>query len=186
MKKTCSNIVRTICLVIFTVFGFSVASAQDGKAADASPTPDTKQAQQRPELLRQLGLTQDQVVRIRRLNMARKPQMDAAQDRLKNATMSLDKAIYTDTLDEADVAAKIKEVQQAQAEVQRLRFMGEIAVRKILSPEQLVRFRELRERFAAERPRANQKRATDQPPGKGRPMNGNRQLVRPTVKTPLR
>ena len=185
MKNSYSTIASTICLVILMIFGFSAANAQNAKPAEALPTPDAKQGAKRPELFRMLGLTQDQVVRIRRLNMARKPQIDAAQDRLKNAMMSLDRAIYADTLDETDFAAKLKEEQQAQAEVQRLRFAGELAVRKILTPEQLVRFRELRERFAAERPRANQKLGDDQSPGNVRPLNRNRQLVRPPSKTPL-
>lgn len=173
-----------ICLVILAVFGSSVVNAQDGKPSNPSPTPESRQGQQRPELFRQLGLTQEQVGKIRRLNMARKPQIDAAQERLKKAMMALDQAIYADTLDETDVAAKVKEAQLAQAEVQRLRFLGELGVRKILTPEQLVRFRELRERFADDRQRVNQRRGTDQPPESVRPMNRGRQLVRPINKTP--
>ncbi len=184
MKHVFSTAVFIFCIVALTAFGSSTANGQDGKPAEASPTPDAKQGTKRPELFRMLGLTQDQVVRIRRLNMARKPQLDAAQDRLKNAMVSLDRAIYADTLDETDVVAKLKEEQQAQAEVQRLRFAGELAVRKILTPDQLVRFRDLRERLASERPRANQKRDGDQQLRSVRQLNRVGQPVRPTGKTP--
>lgn len=184
MKKFNRNLIFTICLAALTMLGSAVVYGQGARAAVPTPTPEAVQNPQRPELFRQLGLTQDQVAKIRRLNIARKPMADAAQDRLKRAMMALDQAIYADVLDEADVVAKVREAQQAQGEVQRLRFFNELAVRKILSPEQLVRFRELREGFASDRRRANQKRGGDQPPGNMRPMNSPRQLVRPTNRTP--
>lgn len=184
MKKFNLSFIFTICLAALTTVGAVTVIGQDVRTAVPTPTPEAAQNPQRPELLRQLGLTQDQVVKIRRLNSSRKPQLDAAQDRLKRAMMLLDQAIYADVLDEADVIAKVKEAQQAQGEVQRLRFFNELAVRKILSPDQLVRFRQLREGFASDRRRANQNRGSDKPPENMRPMNRPRQLVRPASKTP--
>lgn len=71
----------------------------------------------------------------------------AAQKRLRDATIALDQAIYADTLVEGEFETKLKEQQLAQAEVIRVRSMGELAIRKILTPEQLVKFRELRQQF---------------------------------------
>ena len=68
--------------------------------------------------------------------------------RLHNANRALDEAIYADTVDEAAFQSRLKEVNQAQAEVARLRFTNELAVRKILTADQLARFRDLRRRFA--------------------------------------
>jgi Spy/CpxP family protein refolding chaperone len=73
--------------------------------------------------------------------------MDAAQKKLRDATRSLNETIYADQVNESEVEARIKDRQVAQAEVERLRFMTELAVRRILTPEQLIKFRELRERF---------------------------------------
>jgi hypothetical protein len=42
----------------------------------------------------------------------------------------------------------LKELQLAQAEAAKLRYLNELGLRKILTPEQLARFRELRQRFA--------------------------------------
>jgi Spy/CpxP family protein refolding chaperone len=101
----------------------------------------------RGQLFRQLDLSREQIRQIRELNMERRPLMEAAQQRMRDATHALDAAIYADEVDDARVQAGLNEVQAAQAEVQRLRYTNELAIRRILLPDQLVRFRELRERF---------------------------------------
>ena len=97
--------------------------------------------------LKQLGLSRDQLQRIRALNQERKPLMDAAQMRLRMANRSLDGTIYSDTATETDFQARLKDFQMAQAEVAKIRFMNEFGVRRILTAEQLTRFRQLRDRF---------------------------------------
>lgn len=104
-------------------------------------------ADARPNMLAQLGLARDQIQQIRRLNMERKPLMQAAQLRLRDASRLLDEAIYADNADDALVEVRLKEAQSAQAEVQRIRYTSELSIRKILTPDQLVRFREMRQRF---------------------------------------
>ena len=86
--------------------------------------------------------------------------MGEAQRRLRIANASLDLAIYGEAVSDAEFQTRLKEFQTAQAEVARLRFEGELAVRKVLNPEQLVRFRELRRRFA-EAQNNNQQRRMD-------------------------
>ncbi|MBK6721879.1 MAG: hypothetical protein IPG58_00925 [Acidobacteria bacterium] len=46
----------------------------------------------------------------------------------------------------------------AQAEVYKVRFTSELAIRRILTPEQLVRFRNMRERFERARQEADERR----------------------------
>jgi Spy/CpxP family protein refolding chaperone len=99
-----------------------------------------------------LGLTPDQFRQIRKMNQARKPEMDRAAMRLRMANRALDESIYADTVDEAAFQGRLKELQAAQADVARLRFTSELGVRKILTPEQLARFRELRQQFAPPQP----------------------------------
>ncbi len=127
------------------------AAAQQPKPTDV--TDDGRQAslpqEMRVNVLRQLGLSPEQVQRIGRLNRARKPMVDEAQRRLRIATRALDEAIYADEVVETDVQARLKDFQLAQADVARLRFMNELAVRRILTKDQLTRFRELRRRFEA-------------------------------------
>ena len=129
--------------------GFVTVSAQIEPPDDTDRPPfDARSQPKPPNLLRILGLSRAQMQQIRRINQARKPQMDAAMSRLGDANRALDDTIYADSFDEAAFQARLKEVQLAQAEVARLRFTGEANVRRLLTPDQLARFRELRRRFA--------------------------------------
>jgi Spy/CpxP family protein refolding chaperone len=70
----------------------------------------------------------------------------------------LDQAIYADAINESEIEARFKELQTAQADIARLRATGELEVRKILTAEQLVKFRDLRRRFAEMRENFNERR----------------------------
>ncbi|CAN5335451.1 hypothetical protein BH10ACI3_BH10ACI3_05960 [soil metagenome] len=146
------NIFRIIISLTAIALFAAVGLGQDTKPTESQPQDAPRSAvNQSPDVranvLRQLGLSPEQVQQIRRATVARKPQMDAAQTRLREANRSLDEAIYADVVDEVVFRDRLKEAQLAQAEVAKIRFMSELAVRRILTPDQLVRFRELRERF---------------------------------------
>jgi len=103
-----------------------------------------------------------------------------AQRRVREATRNLDRAIYADALNENEITARLKDLQNAQAEIAKLRSSNELEVRKILTPEQLVKFRELRQRFAEVRENFDNRR-NNQPdnPNRNAPNRRfNRQLRR--------
>ena len=99
-------------------------------------------------LRRELGLTPQQMMQIRGINRDTRPKMRLAQEKLRIARQDLNQAIYADSLDEEALRIRLRNVVEAQAEVTRLQALSEVAVRKVLSPEQLGKFRVLRERFA--------------------------------------
>jgi Spy/CpxP family protein refolding chaperone len=137
---------RLIFVVLMLVAAFGVAAAQDNPPPDG-PKPTQGGKPQRPNLFRLLGLSPEQLQQVRKLNQERKPQMDAATQRLRDANHALDEAIYADNLDESQFQARLKEQQAAQAEVARLRFTGELQIRRILTADQLTHFRDLRRQF---------------------------------------
>jgi Spy/CpxP family protein refolding chaperone len=146
-------------LVLIAVL-LAISGAVYGQNA---PAPDNSPADQaddsRPNLFAELGLSPDQLNQIRRINRERRPRMIDARRALGEAQRNLDMAIYADIVSEPDVQARIKEFQSAEAELARVRFESELSIRKVLTPEQLVRFREIRRRFAEERRRnGNQRR----------------------------
>jgi Spy/CpxP family protein refolding chaperone len=126
------------------------AYGQDGPPPGDGPG-DERPDERRPNLLAELGLSPEQLQQIGRMNQERRPAMRNARRRMGDAARNLDMAIYADTVNEAEVRSRLKEFQDAEAELSRLRFESELSVRKILTPEQLVRFRELRRQFAEER-----------------------------------
>jgi len=167
MKKL--NLLTLIFVALLTV-SFSTVKAQDETAPTDTPVQNFNK-KPRPNLLAELELTQEQIRQIRRLNREKQPLLREAQQRLGEAKRNLDLAIYADTIDESDFQAKLKEVQTAQAEVFKIRSATEFAVRKLLDPRQLVKFREVRQRFAqAIENRLNQ-------PGNRRQNNPNRRLL---------
>lgn len=161
------------------LFLFSLAAALAGiVSAQGGPPPDEvsqtqEAAERRPNLLQNLGLRPDQIQQIRAMNRRRRPVMEVAQLRLREANAALDRSIYADSLDEAEVSLRLREFQAAQAEVARIRFQSEVELRKILTPDQLVRFRTLRARVADERRNALERRQAS--PG-DRPLRRIRQL----------
>lgn len=138
-----------LILLMVAIFVFStIIAAQDGEPAEAQSREMQSEGEpQRRDVLRQLGLSRDQIQQIRRLNVETRPVMQSAQRRFRMAMRALDGAIYADQVNEADVQARLQEFHNAQAEVARVRFMKELAHRRILTADQLLRFRELRQKF---------------------------------------
>lgn len=147
-----NNYIKIFLLTLMAFVFALTAIAQDSKPADAPPSeaqrPDMRRFHDnRADLLHRLGLTEEQMQQIRKLHTDRKPLMDEAQKRLREATRALNEAIYADQVNNDDIQARLRDRQVAQAEVEKIRFMTELSVRRILTQEQLIRFREVRERF---------------------------------------
>jgi len=136
-----------IAFLFLLFLGMSSVSAQDESMAQ--PTAD--EARRRPNLMSELGLSAQQIQQLREINRERRPKMEAAQRTFREVTRALDAAIYSDTVNSADVAARVRDVQTAQAALVKLRSDSELSIRIILTSEQLVKFRELRRRFAESR-----------------------------------
>ncbi len=143
-----------------------IAAAQNPPPAEAGQEARFAQpADVRPNLRMELGLTPEQMQALRRINAERKPSEMSARRRFQDANRALNMAIYSDTVDQAEFQTRLSEFQAAQAELARIKFTNELAVRRLLTPDQLVKFRDLRRRFAEGRGR----RANDRIDRGGRP-----------------
>lgn len=137
--------IKFLFTLLILLFCIGAVSAQENNFDDKNE-PQTD-APQRPNLLRELGLTQDQIREIRLINQSSRQNLKAAQMKVAETRRNLDQAIYSEKSDETIVNQRLKEFQDAQAEISRIRAITEFSIRKVLTPEQLVRFRQLRERF---------------------------------------
>ncbi len=126
---------------------FTISSFGQEPAKTPQPDPAAKE-QRRPGLMRALGLTSEQMALLNQIENERRPLMAEAQRNLRQANRALDQAIYAETADETEVQARLKDLQNAQAEIARLRVENELAIRRILTPEQMVQFRQMRMKFA--------------------------------------
>ncbi|HUF04029.1 MAG TPA: periplasmic heavy metal sensor [Aridibacter sp.] len=164
------NILTAVLFVL--VAGSAIAFGQDDPPGNDFVANGTDRLDRADILRRELLLSPEQMRKIRVLNAEMRPRMRDAQQALRAARRDLDEAIYADELIEEELRQKVRTLNEAQAEVNRLRAFSEVAVRKILSPEQLVRFRQLRQRFARQAERGV--RRTDRPGGM-RQMRKDRQ-----------
>lgn len=139
---------KTFFALLVLMLAFSiVAQAQIDDETDDAPPHETDQSARRPNLLRELGLTDAQIRQLRMINAQSRPRLRDAQEKLRAAKDDLDKAIYADAVDNANIELKLRTFAAAQTEIARIRAQTELAVRNVLTPEQLKRFRELRANF---------------------------------------
>lgn len=145
MKKF--NLITALFSATLLIFSFLTVKAQEEPPSAPDSSNQSSANNRRPNLLAELALTQEQIRQIRLINIENKPSLRAAQQRLRAANQNLDRAIYADELDDAGIQSLVKEVQAAQIEVIKLRASAELAVRRILTQEQLTKFRDLRRQF---------------------------------------
>lgn len=94
---------------IFLLSTVSIAFGQDGPPPDGPPPQRPISGEDRPNLLRELGLSPDQIQQIRRMNQSRKPLMEEAAKRLRDANRALDMAIYSDAVNEEEFVARLRD-----------------------------------------------------------------------------
>jgi periplasmic protein CpxP/Spy len=158
-------------------------TATQPQQQEEAPASDTASG-----LLSQLSLTPAQVSQMREIREQSVPQAQALTRRLNQARRALDESIYSDAADEALVEQRAREVAEAQAAVVRFRALTELRVRRVLTPEQLQTFRDLRNRARREKrierrlerglPVRRRDAPADQAPG-ARPLQRRRALGRP-------
>lgn len=145
-----------IIIIAFAVILSAVAAINAQDVPTDAPQQEPRPT--RPNLFRLLELTPEQLAEIKKYNDENKEARQEANRRLRETNRELDQAIYGEKVEDSVVEEKLKNYQDAQAEVARLRFQGELALRKLLTADQLVRFLELRHRFAEQRQRMQQQR----------------------------
>ncbi len=130
-------------------------------AGDAPPA----QTNQADQMLGPLNLTQDQIQKIRSINAELRTEREDANLRLRMAQRSLREAIQSATPDETLISQRSKEVADAQANTIRLRSLTEARILQVLTPDQRIKLRELRQQAMMRRnanpqqnPRALQRR----------------------------
>lgn len=165
MKKI--NILSLIFTGLLMFLTFANVNAQEQVAPD-NQNPNANQQVRPFKILEELGLTREQIQQIRRINQERKPIMQEAQQRWRISNRNLDEAIYSDTTTDEEVKELMKEAQLAQAELLKARTLTEYMVRKVLTPEQLTKFRQLRERVMKRMSQKNENNPNNQ---QQRPIN---------------
>src|SRR5437867_9342780 len=139
-------------LLLATTLGHANAQTAQQPPND----PGQTQVNQADQMLGPLNLTPDQIQKIRGINADLKDQRQSANQRLRQAQRALAEAIESPTPNEAVIEQRSHEVADAQATTIRLRSLTEARILQVLTPEQRIRLREIRQRNQAMRRAGNQ------------------------------
>ncbi len=191
MKCPKKRNLTVILSIAFVLLGTSVAAfAQTTQIQNQTDPSEAQNAQaQNPQNqgneLRLLGLTPDQIQKIRAINLDLKDERQAANMKLREAQRALAEAVESPTPDENLIAQRSREVAEAQSNTIRLRSLTEARILQVLTPEQRIRLREMRQRNLALR-RANQQQS---PNGLGQRQGlqrGNAPMLPPNQRKAIR
>jgi Spy/CpxP family protein refolding chaperone len=139
------------------------AGAQAGAQSPTTQNPiepaqtqtQANQSVQLPDFA-QLSLTPDQIQKIRAINAELRDQRQAAGMKLRQAQRALAEAVESPTPNETLIEQRSHELADAQATTIRLRSLAESRILQVMTPEQRIRLREMRQRNQALRRQANQ------------------------------
>jgi Spy/CpxP family protein refolding chaperone len=145
MKKLFTKQTAAMALTLFLSLFAASASQVFAQTGDETSPADNVQGNTDANWVTALGLTPDQVARIRTIRQLNRLERQIAQQRLHQAQRALDEAIYSDDASEAVVEQRTREVAEAQAAEVRLRARTELGIRRVLTPQQLSTFRTIRQ-----------------------------------------
>jgi len=178
IMKLAPNKLFPLIVAIAMLLSFSISfQAQGTQQQQNAGAPQQTQAQA-DQMLGALNLTPDQIQKIRSINSDLQEQRDEANLRLRLAQRSLREAIQSPTPDETLISQRSKEVADAQANTIRLRSLREARILQVLTPEQRITLRELRQQT---RRNANQQQM---PRGLQRRPNALQRNQNPNALTP--
>jgi Spy/CpxP family protein refolding chaperone len=119
---------------------YGQAQQQQASAAGAAEA-----AQDGGDPIRQLNLTPEQRQQIRSIRENNKEERGAINERLRESNRALDEALNTDTIDEAVIEQRVRDVAAAQASAMRMRILTEVRIRRVLTLEQRTLLRSLQQ-----------------------------------------
>ena len=135
----------TVGALMLVMATFQPAKAQSPQQQSQNDVSQT-QLTQADQMLGPLNLTPDQIQKIRGINADLRDQRQAANFRLRQSQRALAEAVESPTPNEELIEQRSREVANAQAATIRLRSLTEARILQVLTPEQRIKLREIRQR----------------------------------------
>ncbi|MDX6578122.1 MAG: motif family protein [Blastocatellia bacterium] len=189
--------IRSSRILFPAILLLAIAGVQVSAQTPTTPQNPAEQAQtqilvapsgQLPDFAT-LNLSPDQIQKIRAINAEVKDQRQSAIMKQRQAQRALAEAVESATPNETLIEQRSHELADAQAATIRLRSLTEARILQVMTPEQRIKLREMRQRNQALRREANQQ----QFPGNGlrrrqRGQQGNANLppLRPNQRKLMR
>lgn len=139
-------------LVVLAMFSMAYANASGQQQTDSQTRPTVE------DPIRQLNLSPEQREKIRSIREQFRDERAAIGLRVRETNKALEEALDADNPDEAQLENLMRDVAAAQAAAMSMRILNEVRIRRVLTAEQLVTWRRLREESRVERRRNNIRR----------------------------
>jgi len=134
--------------------GLVLSSAIGVFAQTTEPQATTPPAAHVPnggDPIRELNLSPEQRERIRVMREQNREERSAVAQRLRESNRLLQEALEIDNPIESVIEQRVKDVAAAQGEAMRLRIMSELKIRQVLTPDQRVLLKTLRDQASTRR-----------------------------------
>ncbi|HEX7723872.1 MAG TPA: periplasmic heavy metal sensor [Pyrinomonadaceae bacterium] len=140
-----------ISLAAAFLLACAFSSTQAQTTAPQTQTQDitATQTTQAPNLQTELGLTPEQIQKWRALNQDLGPQELAGTQKVRQAKRALADAMESPSPNEEVIKQRAKELADAQSTMTQLQALRQARVLQMLTPEQRVKLREIRQRNQA-------------------------------------
>ena len=184
--KTKTTDVLILLLTIIFILACTLVSVQAQTATQQPQTPDATQMQttQAPNLQTELGLTPDQIQKWRALNQELRPQEVAGNLKVREAKRALAEAMEASSPNEDLIKQRAKELADAQSAMIQLQALRQARVLQILTPEQRVKLKEIKEKIQAIR--QNQRQSVNGLNQRQRQKRSNAPQLSPAERRALR
>jgi Spy/CpxP family protein refolding chaperone len=137
IKKAILSLVAAASLLV-AVPSHSMGAHQQQQQPDSQQPPVD-------DPIRELNLSPEQRERIRAIRQQLQAERAVINQRLSQTNRALEEVLDADNPDESLVEQRLRDVAAAQAAATRMRVLTEVRVRRVLSPEQLITLRTLRQ-----------------------------------------
>jgi Spy/CpxP family protein refolding chaperone len=149
--KICGSRIGFPVILLLAVVGFvglPVRAQTPTPQNPAEPAQTQTQAAQSGQLpnLAELNLSPDQIQRIRAINAELRDQRQAANQKLRQARRALAEAVESPNANETLIEQRSHELADAQSTTIRLNSLAEARILQVMTPEQRIRLKEMRER----------------------------------------
>ena len=185
MRTKTTNVLILLLTIIF-ILACTLVSVEAQTTTQQPQTQDATQTQttQAPNLQTQLGLTPDQIQKWRALNQELRPQEVAGNSKVREAKRALAEAMEASSPNEDLIKQRAKEFADAQSAMTQLQALRQARVLQILTPEQRVKLKEIKEKIQAIR--QNQRQSVNGLNQRQQLKRGNAPLLTPAQRRALR
>ena len=158
MKDETKMLSGSLAVLLLLAAAFAQANAQTPPPQQSQTDPAQMKANQNNQApdLAQLNLTPEQIQKWRAINAELRDRQQAANLRLRQARRALAEAIESPASNEELIKQRAKEASEAQAATNELQALRQARIVQMLTPEQRVKLREIRQQNLANRPNNQQ------------------------------